>query len=94
MVLAVSAVLHSDRCLGAKSLSALAMGARQLVVQEAAEITVSSAFKVSWFTLYTIVGRAKAIGLVIPELNGKLIGSAQRVPTPTGSCHGLHYIRW
>ncbi len=28
---------------------------------------------------------AKAIGLVIPELNGKLIGSAQRVPTPTGS---------
>ena len=29
--------------------------------------------------------RAKAIGLVIPELNGKLIGSAQRVPTPTGS---------
>ena len=30
-------------------------------------------------------GAAKAIGLVIPELNGKLIGSAQRVPTPTGS---------
>jgi glyceraldehyde 3-phosphate dehydrogenase len=30
-------------------------------------------------------GAAKAIGLVIPALNGKLIGSAQRVPTPTGS---------
>ncbi len=30
-------------------------------------------------------GAAKAIGLVIPELNGKLIGSAQRIPVPTGS---------
>ena len=30
-------------------------------------------------------GAAKAIGLVIPALNGKLIGSAQRVPTATGS---------
>ena len=30
-------------------------------------------------------GAAKAIGLVVPELNGKLIGSAQRVPTATGS---------
>ncbi|MBR6012553.1 MAG: type I glyceraldehyde-3-phosphate dehydrogenase [Selenomonadaceae bacterium] len=30
-------------------------------------------------------GTAKAIGLVIPELKGKLIGAAQRVPTPTGS---------
>ena len=30
-------------------------------------------------------GAAKAIGLVIPELLGKLIGSAQRVPVPTGS---------
>ncbi len=30
-------------------------------------------------------GAAKAIGLVVPELNGKLIGSAQRVPCPTGS---------
>ena len=30
-------------------------------------------------------GAAKAIGLVVPELNGKLIGAAQRIPTPTGS---------
>ncbi|MCQ2437406.1 MAG: type I glyceraldehyde-3-phosphate dehydrogenase [Clostridia bacterium] len=30
-------------------------------------------------------GAAKAIGLVIPELQGKLIGAAQRIPTPTGS---------
>lgn len=30
-------------------------------------------------------GAAKAIGLVIPELEGKLIGSAQRVPVPSGS---------
>ena len=30
-------------------------------------------------------GAAKAIGLVIPELNAKLIGSAQRIPTPTSS---------
>ena len=30
-------------------------------------------------------GAAKAIGLVIPELAGKLIGSAQRVPVATGS---------
>ena len=33
----------------------------------------------------TSTGAAKAIGLVIPELKGKLIGAAQRVPTPTGS---------
>ena len=37
-------------------------------------------------------GAAKAIGLVIPELNGKLIGSAQRVPTPTGSTTILNAI--
>jgi glyceraldehyde-3-phosphate dehydrogenase/erythrose-4-phosphate dehydrogenase len=30
-------------------------------------------------------GAAKALGLVIPELNGKLNGFAVRVPTPTGS---------
>ena len=36
-------------------------------------------------TVPNSTGAAKAIGLVIPELNGKLIGSAQRVPVPTGS---------
>ena len=35
--------------------------------------------------VHNSTGAAKAIGLVIPELNGKLIGAAQRVPTPTGS---------
>ncbi len=33
----------------------------------------------------TTTGAAKAVGLVIPELNGKLNGLAMRVPTPTGS---------
>lgn len=33
----------------------------------------------------TSSGAASAIGLVIPELDGKLIGSAQRVPVPSGS---------
>lgn len=33
----------------------------------------------------TTTGAAKAVGLVIPELNGKLNGGAVRVPTPTGS---------
>ena len=37
-------------------------------------------------------GAAKAIGLVIPELNGKLIGAAQRVPTPTGSLTNLYAV--
>jgi glyceraldehyde 3-phosphate dehydrogenase len=37
-------------------------------------------------------GAAKAIGLVIPELNGKLIGAAQRVPVPTGSTTLLNAV--
>lgn len=37
-------------------------------------------------------GAAKAIGLVIPELKGKLIGAAQRVPTPTGSTTLLNAV--
>jgi glyceraldehyde 3-phosphate dehydrogenase len=34
-------------------------------------------------------GAAKAIGLVLPELNGKLDGMSLRVPTPTGSITDL-----
>jgi glyceraldehyde 3-phosphate dehydrogenase len=37
----------------------------------------------------TSTGAAKAIGLVIPELQGKLHGSSIRVPTPTGSLNDL-----
>ena len=37
-------------------------------------------------------GAAKAIGLVIPELSGKLIGAAQRVPPPTGSTTILNAV--
>ena len=37
--------------IGANLFKALAIGAKQFVVQEAAEITVSSGFNVSWFTL-------------------------------------------
>lgn len=37
-------------------------------------------------------GAAKAIGLVIPELNGKLQGAAQRVPVPTGSLTILNAV--
>lgn len=33
----------------------------------------------------TTTGAAKAVGVVLPELNGKLNGMAMRVPTPTGS---------
>ena len=51
--------------IGARSFRAFAIGARQFVVQEAAEITVSSAFSVSWFTLYTIVGRSFPAGAEI-----------------------------
>ena len=48
--------------MGARSFSALAMGARQLVVQEAAEMMVSSLVRVVWFTLYTMVGRSLPAG--------------------------------
>ena len=51
--------------IGARSFNAFAIGARQFVVQEAAEITVSSAVNVSWFTLYTIVGRSFPAGAEI-----------------------------
>ena len=37
-------------------------------------------------------GAAKAIGLVLPEVNGKLIGAAQRVPVPTGSTTLLYAV--
>jgi glyceraldehyde 3-phosphate dehydrogenase len=40
----------------------------------------------------TSTGAAKAIGLVIPELNGKLNGTSLRVPTPTGSITDLTVI--
>jgi len=43
-------------------LSALAIGARQLVVQEAAEMIVSSAFRMPSLTLYTTVGRSSPAG--------------------------------
>ena len=39
----------------------------------------------------TSTGAAKAVGLVIPELNGKLNGLAMRVPTPTGSIVDLTF---
>ena len=40
----------------------------------------------------TSTGAAKAIGLVLPELNGKLNGLAIRVPTPTGSLNDLTVV--
>lgn len=39
----------------------------------------------------TTTGAAKAVGIVIPELNGKLNGMAMRVPTPTGSIVDLTF---
>ena len=54
--------------IGRRSFNALAIGAKQFVVQEAAEITVSSGFNVSWFTLYTIVGRSFPAGAEITTL--------------------------
>ena len=52
----------------AKSFRALAIGAKQFVVQEAAEMMVSSGFNVVWFTLYTIVGRSFPAGAEITTL--------------------------
>ena len=49
----------------AQSLRALAIGAKQFVVQEAAEIILSSAVSVSWLTLYTIVLRSLPAGAEI-----------------------------
>ncbi len=40
----------------------------------------------------TSTGAAKAVGLVLPDLKGKLDGIAMRVPTPTGSCTDLTAI--
>ena len=54
--------------IGARSFSALAIGARQFVVQEAAEITVSSGFNSLWFTLYTMVGRSFPAGMIAGAL--------------------------
>ena len=51
--------------IGRKSLSAFAIGARQFVVQEAAEMMSSSALRLSWLTLYTIVGRSLPAGAEI-----------------------------
>ena len=51
--------------IGAKSLRALAIGARQFVVHDAAEMMLSSAVSVSWLTLYTIVGRSFPAGAEI-----------------------------
>ena len=52
----------------AKSFNALAIGAKQFVVQDAAEIIVSSGFNVSWFTLKTIVGKSFPAGAEITTL--------------------------
>ena len=51
--------------IGAKSFKAFAIGAKQFVVQEAAEIMSSSLDNVSWLTLYTIVGRSFPAGAEI-----------------------------
>jgi hypothetical protein len=51
--------------IGARSFSAFAIGAKQFVVQEAAEMMLSSFVSCSWFTLYTIVGRSFPAGAEI-----------------------------
>ena len=48
--------------------NASAIGAKQFVVQEAAEMMVSSAFSVSWLVLNTIVGRSFPAGAEITTL--------------------------
>ena len=54
--------------------------------------TISGTALIYIEVLTVATGAAKAIGLVIPELNGKLIGAAQRVPTATGSTTILHAV--
>jgi hypothetical protein len=51
--------------IGAYAFNAAAIGAKQFVVQEAAEITVSAAVKVLWLVLKTIVGRSLPAGAEI-----------------------------
>ena len=54
--------------MGERSFSALAMGARQFVVQEAAEMIVSDGLSVLWLTLKTIVGRSLPAGAEMTTL--------------------------
>ena len=54
--------------IGAYLFNASAIGAKQFVVQEAAEMIVSSAFNVSWFVLKTIVGKSFPAGAEITTL--------------------------
>ena len=51
--------------IGAYLFNASAIGAKQFVVQEAAEMIVSSAVKISWFVLNTTVGRSFPAGAEI-----------------------------
>ena len=51
--------------IGARSFRALAIGARQFVVQEAAEMIFVPAGIVVWFVLNTIVGRSLPAGAEI-----------------------------
>ena len=54
-----------------------AQNAKQFVVQEAAEITVSSGFSVLWFTLYTMVGRSLPAGAEITTLRAPAVMCAE-----------------
>ncbi len=71
----------------AKAEAHIQAGARKVVISAPAGNDLKTiVYSVNEKTLTAdSTGAAKAIGLVIPELNGKLIGSAQRVPVPTGS---------